>query len=791
MSGDRSNIRASAAPHDAVHPAVQHGVRDGRSRADAGRVESVRRDALELDETGRYASRGPGVSARLATWLRSRNNVRLATILRLAGILLSASSSRGFGQRPTTPAAPADPVPAIVQQGRIDPRQEVNFSALALPSNVYVGQQVTYQIGVFLSTEVSQRLRRNPEFVPPDVRSMLAYDLPSSARPLRREEGGREFDVHVFQRALFPLTPGTHVLAPARLTYSLPLANTFFSREETHSARTGELTVVAQEPPLQGRPIGYGGAVGRIALSAHVDTPTTRVGDPVTLAVTVQGVGNVSLFPRPVVSLPWGDAVDGAERVAIDSGTALVQGRKTFEWVVTPRREGALEVPAVRYPYWNPYTEQYEVAVTAPQSLRVVGGTLASAPAYVADSAPRLALRERYRGVIAPPIAGSPILWAFLGLVPLPALVAGLRRSPRRPRARRADEPLARHVAAGSVDPADLRRAFAGAVAARTALGPSAFADGRVLVRRLRRVGVTTETARSAQLVFAEIDRATYGGAREHPAPDLARRAADTYRAIDAEAIPRSQPAGGRLRGRGVGAGLLLLASLATGSLAIADDPREVARFADGFALYGQGDYHGAMEAFRDVTVQVPRAADAWANLGTAGWMAGDSAAAAIGWQRALRLEPLAEDVRGRLESTPGFRSGLLGDVPPIPIDAAASLGVALWILGWGALAWRVGSGDGRRVMARYAIGAATLVGVLTIGLSEVIEGRHRVLVIEATALRTAPALGAERSAEVLTGEGGVETVAQGVWSRVRFSDGRSGWLESRRLASLDLSRAP
>ncbi len=82
------------------------------------------------------------------------------------------------------------------------------------------------------------------------------------------------------------------------------------------------------------------------------------------------------------------------------------------------------------------------------------------------------------------------------------------------------------------------------------------------------------------------------------------------------------------------------------------------------------------------------------------------------------------------------------------------------------------------------------MVGVLTIGLAEVIEGRHRVIVVDATALRSAPALGAERSSEVLTGEGGVETVAQGVWSRVRFSDGRSGWLESRRLASLDLSRA-
>ncbi len=239
---------------------------------------------------------------------------------------------------------------------------------------------------------------------------MLAYDLPSTPRPLRREVDGRVYDVHVFQRALFPLTPGTHELAPARLTYSLPLSNTFFSREETHSARTGSVTVTAEAPPEAGRPVGFDGAVGRITLSARVDTPTSRVGDPVTLVVSVRGVGNVSLFPRPRLALPWGDAVNGAERVAIDSGTVLIQGRKEFEWVVTPRREGTLEVPAVRYPYWNPYTEAYEVAVTSPMPLRVTGGELAAPLAVSTESTPRLTLRTRYRGAVAPPMATSPVL---------------------------------------------------------------------------------------------------------------------------------------------------------------------------------------------------------------------------------------------------------------------------------------------------------------------------------------------------------------------------------------------
>lgn len=715
--------------------------------------------------------------------------------LAMVGLLLPIPAA---GQRGAPPRAPEAP-PAIVAAGEVDPRKDVNFSAIALPSTVYVGQQVTYQIGVFLSPDVARRLRRNPEFVPPDVRSMLAYDLPSPARALRREEGGRSFDVHVFQRALFPLTAGTHVLAPARLTYALPLANTFFSREESHAARTGAVTVVAREPPLAGRPAGYDGAVGRIALSARVDSVTSRIGDPVSVIVSVRGIGNVSLFPRPRLALAWGDAVNGAERVSIDSGTALVQGRKDFEWIVTPRQEGALEIPAVRYPFWNPYTEAYEVAVTDPLPLRVDGGTLAARVAVAVDTVPRLPLRARYRGPLSPPRSTAPTWWALLAVVPIPALALGARQRPRRPRSPRPLGSLQRLATAPGTSPAMVRRAFASAIMARTSVGARAMSDTSSLVRRLRHAGVTAATAERAALVLAEIDRATYGREGAPPAPDLARRAAGVFADIDTEAIPnagvraREAP---RPRGSRWSLVVAMTSALAFGGMAAiaapSDTTQDGARFHRGVAAYDRGDFRAAMRDFRDLAVRVPRAADAWANLGTAAWYANDTAAAAIGWQRALRLEPLAGDMRTRLEATPGFRPGIAGDVPPIPVDAAAALGTLVWVVGWAGLAWSLAHRrrEGRR-LAWGAIGTGALLGMMTVSLGETLSGRHRVIVLEADRLRASPALGAEASSDVMAGEGAREVAAQGVWSRVRFADGRSGWMESRRLASLDLARLP
>ena len=737
------------------------------------------------------ASRLPSrLPSRLRSCLRRRGRW-----LAVAGLLLPAATT---AQQGATPPA-TDARPAIVTEGRIDPRKDVNFSALALPTTVYVGQQVTYQIGVFLSPEVSQRLRRNPEFVPPDVRSMLAYDLPSPARPLRRDEGGRSFDVHVFQRALFPLTAGTHVLAPARLTYSLPLSNAFFSREESHAARTSAVTVVAKEPPPAGRPAGYDGAVGRLALGARLDTTDARVGDPVTLVVSVRGTGNVSLFPRPHLALAWGDAVSGAEHVSIDSGTTLIQGRKDFEWIVTPRRAGRLEVPAVRYPFWNPYTEAYEVAVTAAIPLTVGGGTLAARVDATADTAPRLPVRARYRGPLAPPLSTAPAWWALLAVVPIPALALGARQRPRQRRTPPPAAGLQQLTTSAVVPPAAVRRAFASAIMARTGIGARTMTDTRSFVRTLRHVGVTAETAQRAAHVLAEIDEATYAGAGTPPSAGLARRAADAFAAIDAEAIPAEGTRTARRR-RAWEAPRPLVIAVATalavgGTSAIAartDEAQDRARFARGVAAYERADFRGAMHEFRDIAVRVPRAADAWANLGTAAWYANDTATAAIGWQRALRLEPLAGDMRARLEATPGFRPGLVGDVPPIPVDAAASLGTLAWLAGWGGLAWALAHRrrEGRR-LAWGAIGAAALLGVVTLALAETLSGRHRVIVLEADRLRASPALGAEAMSEVMAGEGAREVAAQGVWSRVRFADGRSGWLESRRLASLDLARLP
>src|SRR5207253_11469676 len=123
---------------------------------------------------------------------------------------------------------------------------------------------------VFLNETVRDRLRRNPTFFPPDMQSMLAYDLPVRGDPPRRQVGSHCFDALVYQRALFPLMPGRFAIPPAQLVYSLPLSASFFSREETHELQTDSTIIIAVDPPNAGRPAVFRGPVGALRLRARL-----------------------------------------------------------------------------------------------------------------------------------------------------------------------------------------------------------------------------------------------------------------------------------------------------------------------------------------------------------------------------------------------------------------------------------------------------------------------------------------------------------------------------------------
>ena len=467
--------------------------------------------------------------------------------------------------------AQANPT-AIVDQVQVDTRKPIDFHAAAFPESVYVGQQSTYQVGVFVANSMQNRLRRNPEYVPPELRGLLSYDLgaPRQTTP----PNAPEYRAHVFQRAFFPVAAGKVDIPSPQLSYSLPRTASYFSGEDRFVVRAETAHLVVKPLPRDGQPSEFTGAVGVYNIESQIDTVDARVGDPLLLKMRVDGIGNVKLIPRPPVEVEWASVVAGTERLRVDSSGTLVRGAKEFEWILTPQRDGRVSLPSFTYHYFDPYLNRYREARTEPTELEILPGALSTGDASGAESKSLLSLRETAGSL--PTSAGAEaagnsaahavsysraemmIALAILLCAPLPALAMFIRqRSVTQTgaiRKNRAELPISFEVS-GELDREEVarktRRALHAALSIRLVVDQHLFSSRRQLQRLLRRRGVTRTGAAHVALLLEELDAVGFsddtartvdrGQLPVNQNDNFAARARECFRIVDAEAIPADQ----------------------------------------------------------------------------------------------------------------------------------------------------------------------------------------------------------------------------------------------------------
>jgi tetratricopeptide (TPR) repeat protein len=289
---------------------------------------------------------------------------------------------------------------------------------------------------------------------------------------------------------------------------------------------------------------------------------------------------------------------------------------------------------------------------------------------------------------------------------------------------------------------------------------------------------VTAETATAAEALLAELDAAAFG--RDPvPLPAAAERAYEVFRCISREA--RSA----RRRMARVAPLAVLALSYSMVALAAPGTADDARLFAQGVAAYEAGQYGQAAATFRSVAGRLPRAADAWANAGTAAWASADTTNAVFGWQRALRLEPLAADARERLSlvaSGDGHAAGTVPQVPPTPIALAAA---ALWLFAWALVAYRIRRVRVGGMSLAAGLGVAAIAfGGAVFAIDRRLAARDLAVVGRTSWLREIPALGSQRLDRLRGGEVARVLERRAEWSRVS-SGANEGWVETGALLSL------
>ena len=722
-----------------------------RSRVDS-RVE---RDAL-----------GQATTLTEATFLVASTAIGRVTV---PPVVVTANGGTARSSPVAVDVRPAETTPPLVLV-----RSVLDAGAGQRSDTLYVGQQVDYVVDVQLNETARDRLRHNPTFFPPEMPAVLAYDLAPPAPVVR--SGRHCFETLSYRRALFPLFPGETVIPPATLSYSLPLSTSFFSREESFELRTDSARFVAIDPPTQGRPSDYAGAVGTFQATTRLDEPTGRMGDPVVLTLRLSGTGNVKLLPRPTITIPWATIALGDERVVVDTTSPRVRGAKEFDWLLTPRRSGRLAVPAFHYPYFDPARNAYGVALADSSMFDVAAATLASADTGVVT---RLPIRRALGPEQGTPLPARPWFWAVLLLAPVPAT---LRRVLVRRRRRASHHTAARRLhALGSTkrspSPRELRRGYLDALHERVPAVGAAQSARLPLARLLRRAGVTDATAHDAEVVLDRLDRAAFSPAGTVD-PTLVTRTLEIARAVDAEAV---RPSAGGVTP------VILFVTLCLTATAIAMPDTALRTFGDGVQAYERGQYATAQRLFARSAARVPRAPDAWANLGTAAWARGDTAHAVLGWQRALRLDPLDDETREHLALVQPPLIGAPGYVAPVPVNALALAALALWTVGWIALAFQA---IRRTPHVRPVAGGALAVALVALAAALELQDRGAVrglaVLRGARELLESPSPDGAAAAAAAAGEVGMLGVREGAWVRLSVGGGRAGWVPAAAVLPLD-----
>lgn len=274
-------------------------------------------------------------------------------------------------------------------------------------------------------------------------------DVASDGEAQRRRIGDQLFRAYpVERRVLVAPSPGEFTIEPyvMQLRTAVRSGDVFdlfsFGRSETIVRKSEPLALrVRQLPP--GAPAGFGGAVGRFTLVVALDRSTAAVDDAVALRATVEGTGVLQSVAPPSLEAP-ADLKLFEPKVTETTSKAgeTIRSRKTWEWILVPLRPGELRLPELRFPFFDPDAERYEVAARTPGVLVVERGAAGEAPrvtrgaiqlegrdlAYIKDLDGRLswrspAVHERasFRALVVLPV----LLWPALAL-------AGRRHARRR-----------------------------------------------------------------------------------------------------------------------------------------------------------------------------------------------------------------------------------------------------------------------------------------------------------------------------------------------------------------------
>lgn len=270
-----------------------------------------------------------------------------------------------------TYTSPSQPQSDNQQPQSQQPGKELFIETYVDKLSAYVNDQVTLTFAFYQSVDLFQ----NPVYNPPSTTGFWTEDMPPQKKYYKVINGTR-YLVTEIKTALFATGPGGFTIGPARLEASVEDLQRMFSRspfdifdrDPFSMFRTGKPVILTTEPirieilplPEQGKPQDFKGDVGVYNITAEVDKNNIEENQPVSLKIKISGKGNIKTISSPQLSeMEDMKIYDSGSSENISKIDYIVQGEKTFEKVVIPKKPGTFAIGPIRYSYFDPVKKRY------------------------------------------------------------------------------------------------------------------------------------------------------------------------------------------------------------------------------------------------------------------------------------------------------------------------------------------------------------------------------------------------------------------------------------------------
>ena len=261
----------------------------------------------------------------------------------------------------TQPQPPPDKEPIPGEVPNTIEGQDFFVEAEVDNPSPYLGEQIVYIFRLFQSTQIFGQ----PDYRPPAFTDFWSSEIVDQPR-YNTEIDGKNYLVSEIRTALFPANLGRLTIEPARLVVPGGLFKPDVKLE------TKPLFVDVRPLP-EDKPDSFNGAVGQYQVTVSLSEATSKVNEPLTLQIEIEGTGNIETLIEPTMpEMPNWRFFESQSSTKLRTDNGRLGGVRTFERLVVPGQAGEQIFPSFQFSYYNPATESYETVTTEPIPIEIL-----------------------------------------------------------------------------------------------------------------------------------------------------------------------------------------------------------------------------------------------------------------------------------------------------------------------------------------------------------------------------------------------------------------------------------